>query len=549
MPTITLNKTVFERLVGKKLPLNTLKDRISMLGTDLERIEGNTIEVEVFPNRPDMLCEQGFARAFSSFIGVKTGLRTYHVETSKHQLIVEKTLPKEWTHAYACIVRGLKFDDEKIREVIQIQEKLGVTMLRRRKKGGIGLYPLEKITFPIRFAGLDPDAIRFRPLEHDTTLTGRQILNKHPTGREYAHLVEGWKRFPVFIDANGVIMSMPPIINSHDVGKIDHTTTDVFLEITGNDPKILRTALAIIATALADMGGRIQSITCTQQDGTKESMPNLAPKKMRFDLTHCNRWLGLKLTQAEAKALLARMGHGHQDKHALVAAYRADIMHPVDLFEDIAIAYGYDQFKEEIPNISTIAKEHPLEVLGTRVATILSGLGLLELNTYTLTNTRIQRDNMRTDTDVVEVLNPVNVDYNAVKAWLVPTLLETLSKNKHNEYPQHIFDIGTVCKKGQSESGVVEETHIAAALCDATADYTKIRQVLDHLLRMLDIKYTIRATNHPSFIEGRAGAIIINGHEAGLIGETHPEVLSNFELTMPVAVLELTPSWLSSPIS
>ena len=77
MPTVNLNKNVFEKLVGKKLPLDKLKDRISMLGTDLEKIEGDTIEVEVFPNRPDMLSEQGFARAFSSFIGVKKGLRDF----------------------------------------------------------------------------------------------------------------------------------------------------------------------------------------------------------------------------------------------------------------------------------------------------------------------------------------------------------------------------------------------------------------------------------------------------------------------------------------
>src|SRR3989338_8584660 len=195
MPTITINKAVFEQLVGKKLPLEQLKDGISMLGTDLERIEGNEIEVEVFPNRPDMLSEQGFARAFSSFIGVKTGLRKYEVKKFGSQVMV-KDLPPQWPYAVACIVKCLKFNDEKIREVIQLQEKLGTTFTRNRKKGGLGLYPLEKITFPVTFTGKNPEDIKFGPLESPQILTGRQILSRHPKGRQYGPLMEGWKTYP-----------------------------------------------------------------------------------------------------------------------------------------------------------------------------------------------------------------------------------------------------------------------------------------------------------------------------------------------------------------
>ncbi|MBI5397981.1 phenylalanine--tRNA ligase subunit beta, partial [Candidatus Woesearchaeota archaeon] len=144
MPTVTLDKEVFESLVGKKLDLDKLKDRISMLGTDLEKIEGNEIHVEVFPNRPDMLSEQGFARAFSAFIDVSPGLREYDVKPSGEKTVV-KNLPKEWPYAVTAIVKGLKFSDEKIREVVQIQEKLAITHLRNRTKGGIGIYPLDNI--------------------------------------------------------------------------------------------------------------------------------------------------------------------------------------------------------------------------------------------------------------------------------------------------------------------------------------------------------------------------------------------------------------------
>jgi len=249
MPTITLNKKVFEILVGKKLPLKELKDRISMLGTDLEEIEGNDINVEIFPNRPDLLSEQGFARAFSSFMGIKTGLREYDVKKSNYEVIVDKSVSKVRPFTAVAIVKNIRFDDEKIKEIIQIQEKLHVTYGRNRKKCAIGVYPLEKITFPVRFIAKKPTEIRFRPLEFPREITGLQILSQHPTGRDYAHLLEGLDKFPIFIDANDKILSMPPIINSHDVGKISDNTQDVFIECSGFDYKVLALCLNMIVTA------------------------------------------------------------------------------------------------------------------------------------------------------------------------------------------------------------------------------------------------------------------------------------------------------------
>src|SRR3989344_4966488 len=157
MPSITLNKTVFEQLVGKQLPLEELKDRISMLGTDLEDIKDNEIHVEVFPNRPDMLSEQGFARAFSSFIGVKTGLRKYAVKESNQKIIIDSSVKGIRPYTACAIVKGLQFDEENLRQVIQIQEKLHVTYGRNRKKAAIGIYPLEKITFPITYKADTPE--------------------------------------------------------------------------------------------------------------------------------------------------------------------------------------------------------------------------------------------------------------------------------------------------------------------------------------------------------------------------------------------------------
>ncbi len=539
MPSVKLNKEVFEKLVGRKLPLEKLKDRISYLGTDLEKIEGNEIHVEIFPNRPDMLSEQGFARAFSAFIGHKTGMREYYVKKSGYKLIVERSLPKKWPYALACIVKGLTFNDEKIREVIQLQEKLGMTLLRKRKKGGIGFYPLEKIGFPIKFKGMDPDTIKFRPLEYPDVITGREILAEHPTGIEYAHIVENWDKFPVFMDDKGILMSMPPIINSHDVGKIDETTKDVFLEITGNELNTLEVALAIMVTSLADMGGMIYSIDCLQQNGKTIVVPNLKPREMILDINYCNKLLGLNLSKKDVKALLERMGYGMANGKVLVPAYRADILHQMDMVEDIAIAYGYDNFTAEIPKISTIGNEDPYYRFRERLANLLVGIRFMEVSTYHLTSLDIN-SKMNHELEMIELEDSKSQEYGALRAWLMPNMLKILSENTDNPYPQEIFEIGTVFRKNYKEETNIEERFkLSVAISYARANYTYARQVLDLMLNHLEMKAELGALEHRSFIPGRAASVKVKGVKIGFMGEIHPEVLQNWSLEMPVVALEI----------
>ena len=193
MPTINLNKKEFEKLVRKKLPLEELKDRISMLGTDLEKIEGNEIIVEVFPNRPDMLSEQGFARAFSSFIGVKTGLQKYQVKKSGYQVIIDPSVTMR-PYSVCAIVKNVVFTDERIREVMQIQEKLAKTHGRDRKKSCYGLYPADKIHFPVTYIAKDPKKVLFQPLGFLEKMPAIKVEEVHPKGKEYRSIAKDWKK-------------------------------------------------------------------------------------------------------------------------------------------------------------------------------------------------------------------------------------------------------------------------------------------------------------------------------------------------------------------
>lgn len=557
MTSITFPRKEFEKSI--KLTKG-VEEKISLFGTPLESINNKEIEIEVFPNRPDLLSMQGFLRGFKAFLGKEPGLRKYKINKSENKLYAEKSLPKEWPYAIACIIKGLKFDDEKIKGVVEIQEKLGATLLRNRKKGGIGLYPLEKIKFPVKFAGMNPEKIKFIPLEESHEMTGRQILKRHPTGKAYAHICQDWDKFPVFIDANGTIMSMPPIINSHNVGKINDTTKEVFLEATGTDLKVLRKALIIIASALADMGGKIHSIECIQQNNEKANVPDLTPEKIHISLENANKLLGLELKESDLSKLLPKMGYEYKNGTVKIPAWRTDILHEVDIIEDIAIAYGYNNFKPEIPNVSTIASESQQSKLRSKLSEILIGLSLTEISTYHL----IKPNELSKNENKIEVQDS-KTDYKYLRPNLLIPALRIFAENKDHEYPQEIFEIGTVFSKGDTETGIEEKTNLI--ILSSPANFTKMKQLLNSLTSSLGIKYELEETTHPQLIDGRTAKIIINnknpklednfappnpgggagdgggklrnGKEIGYLGELHPETLRNWIIKMPIGVIEI----------
>jgi len=537
MPTITLNKTVFEKLLGKKLPLEQLKDRISMLGTGLEKIEGNEIHVEIFPNRPDMLSEQGLARALSSFIGVKTGLRKYLIKKSGLKVIVDPSVTMR-PYTACAIVKKLSFDDEKIREIMQAQEKLATTHGRNRKKSAYGIYPLKGITFPVQYIAKDATKVHFRPLGFDKEIEASQIEELHPKGKEYKEVAKDWKKYPFFIDNAGKIMSMLPYTNSHDMGKVDETTKEVFIECSGTDLQNVLVSLNIFVTMFADMGGEIYSLDMVYPHKNMTT-PNLTPRKMKLDVNYINQRLGLNLKDNEAKKLLKRMRYGCDKNTILIPAYRYDILHQVDLAEDIAIAYGYENFPEIIPKVATIGQEEPLERFMSKIREILIGLQLIEVKNYHLITAKELNQNMNLNQKLLPLKNALG-DYNHLRNSIIPSLLKTLTENQHNEYPQNIFEIGrTFFHDTTQETNVKETEKIALTLCHEKTDFTEIKQILDVLFNTIDISYNIKECTHPSYIPGRVGEIIVNETSLGFIGELHPQVLENWNVMMPTVVFEL----------
>lgn len=538
MSNLVFDRKEFETLLGKKVS-SEIEQKISLFGTPLERITDDEIEVEIFPNRPDLLSIQGFMRSFRAFLGKETGLKEYKVQKPQEGHTV-KILPsvKEIRPFTACaIIKNLKFDDQKIKSLIDLQEKLHFTVGRNRKKLAIGVYPLEKISLPITYEARDPKKIKFIPLEMEREMDGMQILNSHPTGREYSHLLDGKKEFPVFSDAKGKILSMPPIINSHDTGKVTFDTKEVFVECSGFDLTVLQKTLNIVVTTLAEMGGKVYQMTL-DYGNKKITTPDLTSEKMKISLENINDRLGLQLKEKDLEILLPKMGYDYKNKTVSIPPWRTDILHEVDVIEDIAIAFGYDKIIPEIPNITTIGEEAPETRLKTELSELLIGLNFTEISTYHLIKKEeADKGNVQ---EKIELENS-KTEYKYLRPNLFIPGLRVLAGNKDNEYPQEIFEIGTVFsldKKNKSETGIEEKEVLSVMLCPG--NFTKVKQVLNHITKTLSIKYSLEESSHQDLIEGRSASIKIDGKKVGRIGEVHPETLRLWGIKMPVAVLEIS---------
>ena len=547
MTVLTLNRKELEKKVGKID--KTMQEKIIMMGFTIEDINENEISIEVYPNRPDVLSMSGFSRTLLSYLGKKKPSEfKVHKPEKDYEVKIDKSIDKvkpymnlnDSSKLRTCcaIVKNLKFDDEKIKEIIDIQEKLHLTLGRKRKKLAIGIYPLEQIKLPITFCAKKPNDIKFLPLESAREMTGLQILSGHPKGREYAPLLEGQDYFPLFIDGNGEVLSMPPIINSHKTGKISSSTKEVFIECSGFNVEYLKKTINIIVCALSDMGGEIYQMKLN--DGKNSVLsPNLENQEMKFKIEDVNKTLGLDLKEIEVKKLLEKMGFGYEKEKAIVPPYRTDILHWIDLTEEIGIAYGYDNFIAEIPQISTIAKEDGFSVFKRTVSEILIGLGLAEVSSYHLTNKEEivkVHPNFKNFIEVEES----KTEYSVLRPDLLSNTMKIFYQNSDSAYPQRIFEIGRVFAKDEkSETGISEKERLSIALINENANYTELKQILDYLFRMLGKEYHIENSSGDSYIEGRCGKIISEGKEIGLIGEISPEVLKNCKIKMPTVALEI----------
>ena len=535
MPIITLQYDDMEKLT--RADKDTIIDRVPMIGADIERVEEESIDIEFFPDRPDLYSVEGVARAMRGFLDIEKGLCEYEVTPSDVEITLDEEIANIRPVLGCAVVRGVSFDENSIKSLMDLQEDLHWGLGRDRKKVSIGVHDMANIKAPFRYVAADPD-FEFIPLDFTEPMSMRDILEKHPKGVGFAHLVEGFDKYPLILDANDNVLSFPPIINGN-LTRVEEKTTELFIDVTGLADAVY-TALNIVVTSLAERGGKVESVKLTYPDGSMKILPDLTPRVHKITRSEVDSLIGIDLPMDEIVAQLEKMRFGIRtiDGDTLeveIPSYRADILNIDDIIEDIAIGYGYDNIEPDFPKSSTVGRAHEISLARTAMREIMVGLGYSEVMPFTLTSEKIHFDWMcrnKTD-DVTPVLHPISEDQNMLRTTILPNLMEILSLNQHRELPQRIFEVGEVVVNNNNGR------HLAAVSIHPQANFTEVRELVDAMMRERMVDYEVVESQDTAFLEGRRADILVNGEKIGVMGEFYPEVVTNFGLGQPVVGFEV----------
>lgn len=537
MPNITFTLADFRKLLGRKTELKQIEEDLLMYAKgEVERYDAKTDELTVNlddTNLPALWCPEGLARLFRQIYGLQKGTATVKAGKGKYDFVVERSVQSVRPYIAAFVARGRKgqIDDYLLKQLIQMQEKFCEGYGRRRQKVSIGLYSYKRLSFPISYKAVEPKSVSFVPLEESRKMSLSEILERHQKGIQYRWILEGQKLYPLLADSKGQVLSFPPIINSNFTGRLEAGDSELLFEATGPDEESVGLAANIFAQNMHERGFEIVEATM-HYPGRKTTTPALAERKIRVTPEDVEKLTGLKLKPSEIKQLLAKMGYGFEKGLAIIPHYRNDILHTADVVEDVAIAYGFDKIPEAGMASHTMGGKEGLAWPANSIRKAASGMGFQEVFSHILADKSTLAEG-----GIIELENPMSETYSAVRNSLLPGLLDVLSRNKHADYPQKIFEEGIVASR---QGGMVMEARkVALVSAHSKADFTEQKQYVAALLACHGKKAVIEHIQHPLFIEGRAGAIIAGGKAIGVIGEISPAVLSRFGIETPAVAAEI----------
>jgi phenylalanyl-tRNA synthetase beta chain len=549
MPVIKFTYQNLEELLGTSLDQEELLELLPMIGSDVEDYDDEAVKVEFFPNRPDFLSVEGVARTLRGFLGIEKGLPLYQTESSgMAAMTVDPYLESIRPYVACCVVEGIELDEEKLKQLMDFQEDLHWVLGRDRRKVAIGIHNLDVVQPPFRYRAGIPDEDSFVPLECEEELSLREILEQHKKGRAYAHLLENFEYYPLIVDADDNVLSMPPIING-ELTKLTLDTRNILVDVTGTDFQAVTRTLIILATSFAESGGRIRTMEMAYPDKTLV-MPDLSPQELMVDVGDAQKIIGIELDAQEVAQALERVRMGAEvvdedQVKVLVPPFRVDILHPVDLVENVAIGYSFPDIKPELPQVATVAREDPRKEFEKLIREIMVGLGLVEVMSLMLTNEEHHYHRMGlAEKERVEVAQPISQDRTMIRQSLLNGLLEFLDHNKHEDLPQKIFEVGEVVYlDADAETQTQGVRKLAAAVTHSHANFTEVKSLTAAVLTNLGLVMDIEIEEHPSFLRGRCARV--SGRKDGLVvvegvfGEMDPGVVTGFGLEYPVVALEV----------
>ena len=547
MPVITFKYQDLKDL-GIDMEKDELIDTLPMMSSDIEDFDDEEIKVEFFPNRPDNLSVEGVARSFKGFIGQETGFPDYEVVESGEYVTVDEDVAEIRPYIGFAKIENVDFSGDKLKYVMDFQENLHWVIGRDRKKVAIGIHNADVVKGPFKYIATPKDANAFVPLEKDVEMTPDEILTQHEKGKDYAHLIESFDKYPLILDRDDNILSMPPIING-ELTKLREDTKNIIVDVTGTDERAVNQALNIICSSFAEVGGQLKSMEVRYADKTIVT-PDLTPQEQNVHVDTANELIGgTSLTAEDIKELLLKARFGAEiiddnEVKAIIPAYRVDILHEVDVVENIAVQYHINDVVAKLPDINTVAYENNWFKAESTIREVMIALGFQEVMSLMLTNEDAHYTKMNQEEKPhVQVARPITIDRTMIRTSLINSLMEFLEDNKHEDLPQKIFEIGDVLYLDESkENKTVASKKLAGVICHSTANFTEIKSVVTSVLSNLGYTMEISDSKNKTFIEGRVADVegkAQKGTVKGFFGEVSPEVITNFTLEYTVIAFEI----------
>ena len=565
MPTITLEHAILnyiQEINGIEHESNLWSDWLTKIGCPVEKNNDEHIDIEVFPDRPDLLSHETLAKASRSFLNYKIENTNMEVKKGNGTVKVDKSLEGVRPIIMSAIVRGVKTGDsieekEKfIQTLMDHQEKLHLTLGRKRKLSSIGVHDLEKIKPPFRYETVD-SSFKFIPLSEDFEMSIAEILDKHPKGIEYAHLMKDVTKFPIILDSKDDVISFPPIINGEQT-TVTKETKDFFIDVTGLDERSCEACLLLICLALGERGGIIENLEISFSGKKTITTPNGESINYRVPESLIHKILGLKLSNSQIRESITKMGGeliesrtvtdgpnnaerwsdcviGEIEHIISMPRWRSDIMHPIDIVEDIAIGFGYENLPEQMSSVHLDSVPLKSAQMNRRIRSSLRALGLQEIQSLTLSNDRDQFERTRWKSKgmVTNIANPISKDHTILRQYILPSLLQILSANRHQELPQRIYELGHIINESKNNYA------FSWSCAEVGGGFTAAKGFAQSIIRDLGIKIdevsfqAIEEENGP-WLLGRGAKIVVQGIEIGQFGEIDPIVSEKYGLKTPI---------------
>ena len=587
MPTIIVNRAALFKAIGQSFTDKEFDDLCFEFGIELDdvtteediyrneqRKEGINLsketlyKIEVAANRYDLLCLEGLALALRIFLQKQKmpEIKPLNIlPEDERKLIVYDSVNDVRPIGLCAILRDINFTDEMLKSFMDLQDKLHNNICRGRKLVSMGTHDLDTVKGPFIYRALKPEHIHFVPLNREEEVNGdglMSILKDDPKLGKYLYLFEGKEKYPVMMDSNGVIMSLPPIINSQHT-KMTLNTHNVLLDITGTDKTkceiVLNTLIAMFSCYCKNPFTVEEINVINHETNEGKIYPDLTPRKFKVDINYLKTITGIydilpdKIVKLLEKMELKAEIINSNELEVSAPITRSDILHPCDIAEDLAISYGYNNIKKELTKTKTHGVQQPYNKLSDLFRDEMAMGGYVEFLTMALLSHKDMFTNLlheEKDDKTAQILYSKSKEFEYIRSSLIPGILKSIEGNKANQLPFKIFEISDVviCDVN-NEVGAVNRRRLCFAYTNTTSAMEIVQGMVDLLMKKIGLifnsdnkekNYTIKKSNNEIFFNDRQAEIfILDDFKVGIYGIIHPKVIKNFGIKNPVTLCEI----------